>query len=91
MGLAGPLGQTLVAAVGMGVLTLENIIASCKASVAATRAAVSPVDGAGKGTGPTTSSPWVSWPAPGTSTSVGLTCGKPAMAVVKRKQPVTCT
>ena len=62
-----------------------NIIASCKASVAAARAAVSPVDETGKGTGPTTSSPSVSWPAPGTSTSVCLTCGKSAMAVVKRK------
>ena len=62
-----------------------NIIASCKASVAAARDAVSPVDGTSKGTGPTTSSPSVSWPAPGTSTSVRLTCGKSAMAVVKRK------
>ena len=60
-----------------------NIIASCKATVAAARAAVSPVDGTGKGTGPTTSSPSVSWPAPGTSTSVRLACGKSAMAVVK--------
>ena len=61
-----------------------NIIASCKASVAAACAAVSPVNGTGKGTGPTTSSPSVSWPAPGASTSVRLTCGKSAMAVVKR-------
>ena len=55
-----------------------NIIASCKASVAAARAAVSPVDGTGKGTGPTTSSPSL-------STSVRLACGKSAMAVVKRR------
>ena len=60
-----------------------NIIASCKASVAATRAALSLVDETGKGTGPTASSPSVSWPEPGTSTSVRLACGKSAMAVVK--------
>ena len=53
-----------------------NIIASCKASVIEAHAAVSAVNGAGKGIGPTTSSPSVSWPAPGTSTSVRLTCGK---------------
>ena len=86
MGLAGPLGQTLVAAVGMGVLTPQTcIIASCKASVAAAGGAISPVNGTGKGTGPTTSSPSVSWPATGTSTSVRLTCRKSAMAIVKRK------
>ena len=60
-----------------------NIIASCKASVAAARADVSLVDGTGKGTGPTASSPSVSWPEPGTSTSVRLACGKSAMAVIK--------
>ena len=37
-----------------------NIFTSCKASVAAARAAASPVDGTGKGYGPTTSSPSVS-------------------------------
>ena len=57
MGWAGPLGQTLVAAVGMGGADPANVIASCKASVAAARTTVSPVDGTGKGTGPTTSSP----------------------------------
>ena len=62
-----------------------NIIASCKASVAAARAAVSPVHGTAKGTGPTTSSPSVSSPAPATSTSVCLACGKSAMAVVRRR------
>ena len=62
-----------------------NIMASCRASVAAARAAVSPVDGTGKGTGPTTSSRSVSWPEPSTSTSVRLACGKSAMDVVKRR------
>ena len=56
-----------------------NIIASCKASAAAAHATVSPVNGTGKGTGPTTSSPSASWPARGTSTSVRLTCGKSAL------------
>ena len=70
---------------GDGGVDRVTIIASCKASVAAARAAVSPVDGTGKGTGLATSSPSVSWPAPGTSTSVRLACGKSAMAVVKRR------
>ena len=69
---------------GDGGVDPVNIIASCKASVAVARAAVSPVNGTGKGTGPTTSSPSVSWPAAGASISVCLMCGKLAMAIVKR-------
>ena len=45
---------------GNGVADPVNIIASCKASVAAACAAISPVDGTGRGTGPRTSSPSVS-------------------------------
>ena len=62
-----------------------NIIASCKASVAAAHTVVSLVNGTGKGTRPTTSSPSVSWPAHGTSTSVHPPCRKSALAIVKGK------
>ena len=58
-----------------------NIIASSKASVAAPHTAVSPVNVPGQGARPITSSPSVSSQAHGTWTS----CGKLAMAVVKRK------
>ena len=73
-GVGWSLGTSFGGHSGNGRADPANIIASCKASVAAACAAVSPVDGTG--TCPTTSSPSVSWPAPGTSTSVHLACGK---------------
>ena len=82
-GVGWSLGTSFGGCGGDGGADPVNIIASCKASVAAARAVVSTVEGTGKGTGPTTSSPSVSWPEPGTSTSVRLACGKSAMAVVK--------
>ena len=84
-GVVWPLGTSFRGRGGDGGANPVNIIASCKASVAAAGAAVSPVDGTGKGTSPTTSSPSVSWPEPGTSTCVRLACGKLATAVVKRR------
>ena len=84
-GVGWSLGTSFGGRGGDGDADPVNIIAACKASVGAARAAVSPVNGTGKGTGPTTSSPSVSWPAPGTSTSVRLACGNSAMAVVKRR------
>ena len=82
-GVGWSLGTSFGGRGGDGGADPVNIIASCKASVAAARAAVPLVDGTGKGTGPTASSPSVSWPEPGTSTSARLACGKSAMAVVK--------
>ena len=84
-GVGGSLGTSFGGRGGDGGVDPVNIIASCKASVAAARAAVSPVNGTSKGTGPTTSSPSVSWPEPGTSTSIRVACGKSAMAVIKRR------
>ena len=82
-GVGWSLGTSFGGRGGDGGADPVNIIASCKASVAVARAAVSPDDGTGRGTGPTASSPSASWPEPGISTSVRLACGKSAMAVVK--------
>ena len=54
MGLGDPLRQTLLAVVGMAWAYPANPIASSKVSVAAACAAISPVNGNAKGTGPTT-------------------------------------
>ena len=75
-GVGWSLGTSFGGRAGDGGVDPVNIIPSCKASVAAARAAVAPVNQTGKGTCPTTSSPLVSWRAPGTSTSVRLACGK---------------
>ena len=58
-GVGWSLGTSFGGRGGDGSADRVNIIASCKASVAAARAVVSPVDETGKGTGPTTSSPSV--------------------------------
>ena len=59
-GVGWSLGTSFGGRGGDGGADPVNMIASCKASVAATRVVVSPVDGTGKGTRPTTSSPSVS-------------------------------
>ena len=60
-GVGWSLGTSFGGRGGDGGADPVNIIASCKAGIAAARATVSPVDGTGKGTRPTTSSPSVSY------------------------------